>query len=129
MELAIDRSSATPIYRQIVDQIRDMIMTGVLPEGFSLPPERRLAEALGVNRSTVLNAYRELKADALVDAHVGRGTIVQRITRPAERVGSIDRLHALRHSPPPVVHRRAVSGHSSSGSFGSSHCATCVVRR
>lgn len=92
MELAIDRNSSKPIYRQIVEQIRDLIISGVLPEGFALPPERRLAEALRVNRSTVLNAYRELKADALVDAHVGRGTIVQRIARPAERFGHIGRL-------------------------------------
>jgi DNA-binding transcriptional MocR family regulator len=77
MDLTLDRSSRIPLYRQIVDQIRDGILAGTLPAGFRLPPERRLARALGVNRTTVLNAYRELKAEALVDAHVGRGTIVQ----------------------------------------------------
>jgi len=76
MEISIDRTSATPIYLQISRQIRDLITTGKLPAGFRLPPERRLAEALGVNRSTVLAAYQELRADALVDAHVGRGTMV-----------------------------------------------------
>lgn len=76
MEIQIDRTSRVPIYRQIVDTIRGMIVSGALPPGFRLPPERRLAESLGVNRTTVLSAYRELKGDGLIDAHVGRGTIV-----------------------------------------------------
>ncbi len=45
-----------------------------------MPPERRLAQALGVNRSTVVTAYDELRADGLVEAHVGRGTVVVRQT-------------------------------------------------
>jgi len=83
MDLTIDRDSPVPVYRQIVARLREMIVTGALPPGFRLPPERRLAEALGVNRSTVLTAYRELKADALVDAHVGRGTTV--LAKPSHR--------------------------------------------
>ena len=82
MDIKIDRSSGEPIYRQVVRNIEEMIRSGALPEGFRLPPERRLAEALGVNRSTVLSAYRELKALGLVDAHVGRGTAVLRPPEP-----------------------------------------------
>jgi 2-aminoadipate transaminase len=76
MDLRIDRQSAVPIFRQITRQIREKILSGELPAGFLLPPERRLAASLGVNRTTVLNAYRELKADGLVGGHVGRGTSV-----------------------------------------------------
>jgi DNA-binding transcriptional MocR family regulator len=76
MDLRIERDSDVPLFRQIHRQIRDLILSGQLPEGFRLPPERQLARSLGVNRSTVLIAYRELKADGLVDAHVGRGTVV-----------------------------------------------------
>jgi DNA-binding transcriptional MocR family regulator len=82
VDITIDRSSDEPIFRQIVRHIQEMIRSGALPEGFRLPPERRLAEALGVNRSTVLNAYRELKALGLVDAHVGRGTAILRPPDP-----------------------------------------------
>jgi len=78
LDITIDRTSDEPIYRQLVRRIQTMIHTGALPEGFRLPPERRLAAALDINRSTVLNAYRELKALGLVDAHVGRGTAVLR---------------------------------------------------
>lgn len=76
MELTIDRDGREPVYRQISRQIRELVASGALPPGFRLPPERRLARALGVNRSTVLQAYDELKGDGLVDAHVGRGTTV-----------------------------------------------------
>jgi DNA-binding transcriptional MocR family regulator len=74
--IIIERDSETPIYLQIRNQIRAMIFDGSLTAGFVLPPERKLADSLGVNRSTVLTAYRELKADGLVDSHVGKGTVV-----------------------------------------------------
>lgn len=76
MNISIDRTSSTPVYMQIRNQIRDKILSGELRAGFRLPPERSLAETLKVNRSTVLNAYRELKADALVTSHMGQGTTV-----------------------------------------------------
>lgn len=76
VNIAIDRQSDVPLYQQIVQQIRHLITSGSLAGGFRLPPERRLAQILGVNRSTILNAYRELKANGLLEARVGRGTSV-----------------------------------------------------
>lgn len=75
MKLQIDKSKKLPLYQQIVEQIRAQITSGEIPEGYQFPSERQLAEALGVNRTTVLNAYKELKADGLMASHVGRGTI------------------------------------------------------
>lgn len=76
MQIKIDKASQTPVYYQIRNQIRAMIFSGILAPGSLLPPERKLADSLGLNRSTVLAAYRELKADGLVDSHVGKGTVV-----------------------------------------------------
>ena len=76
--LRLERDSRTPLYLQIRNQLREMILDGTLSEGSRLPPERKMAAALGVNRTTVVNAYRELAADGLVEGHVGRGTIVRR---------------------------------------------------
>jgi DNA-binding transcriptional MocR family regulator len=76
LRIRIDRSHPEPIYRQISRQIEDAILAGQLPEGSRLPPERTLAQALGVNRTTVLAAYRSLKARDLLSGHVGRGTTV-----------------------------------------------------
>lgn len=43
-----------------------------------LPPIRKLAEFLNINRSTVVSAYDELLAEGLVEAYVGRGTIIKK---------------------------------------------------
>ncbi|HYI15044.1 MAG TPA: PLP-dependent aminotransferase family protein [Thermomicrobiales bacterium] len=76
MHVVVERESPTPIYLQIAQQLRQSILDGEPPAGAKLPPERRLANLLGVNRTTIVNAYRELAADGLVSGQVGRGTIV-----------------------------------------------------
>ena len=76
MHVVIERESQTPIYLQIAQQLRQSILDGEPPAGAKLPPERRLANLLGVNRTTIVNAYRELAADGLVSGQVGRGTVV-----------------------------------------------------
>ena len=76
MFIHLDRHSSVPLYRQINLQLQKLIVEGTLAAGFHLPPERKLAETLGVNRTTVLNAYRDLKAEGFAAAHVGHGTIV-----------------------------------------------------
>jgi DNA-binding transcriptional MocR family regulator len=74
--VALDRESIVPIYRQLYERLREQILTGALPEGTRLPPERALAERLGVNRSTVVRGYRELAADGLIEQKVGSGSRV-----------------------------------------------------
>ncbi|WP_236339189.1 MocR-like pyridoxine biosynthesis transcription factor PdxR [Paenibacillus plantiphilus] len=71
-----DRSDKKPIYQQIVDHIERSISYAELPPGSALPSERKLAEQLGVNRSTVIQAYEELRASGLVESVVGSGTRV-----------------------------------------------------
>lgn len=72
----LDRGSVVPIYRQIYERLREGILAGSLPEGTRLPPERSLADRLGVNRSTVVHAYRDLAADGLIEQRVGSGSRV-----------------------------------------------------
>jgi DNA-binding transcriptional MocR family regulator len=76
MDIQLDRGTTIPLYRQIVTQVIAQIDNGQLPAGTLLPPERKLAEHLGVNRTTVVTAYRELVATGMVEARVGRGTWV-----------------------------------------------------
>lgn len=83
MQIQLDRTTRTPLYRQLAQQLRRRILSGELPPGTRLPPERRLAAMLGVNRSTVVSAYRELAAEGLISGHVGRGTVVIDHRRPA----------------------------------------------
>lgn len=76
MDIHLDRESATPLYRQIVAQVIARIEDGTLAVGTLLPPERKLADRLAVNRTTVVAAYRDLVATGMVEARVGRGTWV-----------------------------------------------------
>src|SRR5919109_363345 len=55
----------------ISDQIRQAIVTGKLPQGERLPPERELAEQFGVSRVTVRDALRGLEAMGLIEVRVG----------------------------------------------------------
>ena len=76
--IILDRSSGMPLYRQICQRLREGILSGELSEGTRLPTERALASELGVNRTTVMNAYNELASEGLIEGHVGRGTLVRR---------------------------------------------------
>ncbi|MEW6262276.1 MAG: PLP-dependent aminotransferase family protein [Thermodesulfobacteriota bacterium] len=58
--LKIDENDRRPVYRQIMDQVIDLVEGGVLKPGDRLPSSRLLAIQLGVNRSTVYRAYQEL---------------------------------------------------------------------
>ncbi|MCK9912624.1 winged helix-turn-helix domain-containing protein, partial [Microbacteriaceae bacterium K1510] len=63
-----------------VDYIKDKIAGGEWPIRSKLPTQRALAEAFGVNRSTVITALEELKAEGLLESVMGSGTIVSNNT-------------------------------------------------
>ena len=67
---------ARPVYRHLVHAIERAIAAGSLEPSHRLPAERQLASALGVSRTTVVSAYRELESLGLVRGYVGRGTFV-----------------------------------------------------
>ena len=75
----LKRDSHTPLYAQIVSEVRRMIGAGVLKVGDRLPANRELAKTLGVNRNTVTTAYAELAADGLITSRVGSGTYISRV--------------------------------------------------
>ncbi|MBN2432619.1 MAG: PLP-dependent aminotransferase family protein [Acidobacteria bacterium] len=81
--LKLDKGSCAPVYRQIVGQIRDLVDRDVLAPGDALPSTRILAEKLGVNRSTVYNAYQELWALGYLESRPGSYTRVRRRMRIA----------------------------------------------
>ena len=76
LTLRIKPKSVCPVYRQLYNQLRQLILEQKLTAGARLPSTRRLARALGLSRNTVLNAYDSLVADALIVARKGSGTYV-----------------------------------------------------
>ncbi|MDF2963113.1 MAG: GntR family transcriptional regulator [Paenibacillus sp.] len=71
-----DRKNKKPLYQQISEYLEMRIRYCEFPAGSKLPSERKLAEELNVNRSTVVQAYEELRAAGLVQSNVGFGTTV-----------------------------------------------------
>lgn len=98
-QLKIDPSSSTPLVRQIVDQLRVLLVEGSLRPDSALPPVRRLATDLAVHFNTVAEAYRQLAAEGWLDLRHGRGAIVLEREAPAasrrEVVGYRRRLREL----------------------------------
>jgi 2-aminoadipate transaminase len=84
MFVHVDRSSHVPIYLQIKESVRNLIVQGTLNPGERLPSTRNLASKLGINRMTVEAAFSQLEADGLVSSHVGRGTFVTRLAAALE---------------------------------------------
>jgi len=67
MMLRIDLKSSVPVYRQIVDGVRILLVNGDLHPGDQLPPVRRLATDLGVHFNTVAEAYRTLAEEGWLE--------------------------------------------------------------
>jgi 2-aminoadipate transaminase len=76
MNLSLDRHSDLPLYRQVAEQISNLIRSGVLSAGCRLPTVRQLAADHGLTRLTVQSGYAELQMQGLVESFVGRGTFV-----------------------------------------------------
>ncbi len=91
--IKLERKNGLPLYRQICQRLREAILSGELTDNARLPTERALANELGVNRTTVMNAYNELASEGLIDRHVGRGTVV--------------RHHTFLHQDAPFEHENA----------------------
>jgi GntR family transcriptional regulator len=72
----LDLHSGVPVYRQVIDQVRGGIASGLLAAGDQLPTVRQLAVDLAINPNTVVRAYRELDFGGLLETHQGTGTFI-----------------------------------------------------
>jgi GntR family transcriptional regulator/MocR family aminotransferase len=105
----VDRSRAVPVGRQLEDQLRGAIRSGVLRAGSDLPSTRALAEDLGVSRGVVVRAYAQLSAAGYLDVRQGAHPRVASIPlaepayeepQPADAGGKV--LYDLRAHQPDV---------------------------
>jgi len=91
----ISAGTGSPIFKQIVDQVRLAVVTGRLSPGAQLPSVRTLAERLLVNPNTVAKAYSELAREGIIDSQQGRGVFIaplRQIYTKAERARRIEPL-------------------------------------
>jgi GntR family transcriptional regulator len=83
--IRIDPASGIPVVRQIVDNLRVLLVEGQLVPGAELPSVRRLAMELGVHFNTVAEAYRLLAAEGWLDLKHGRSAVVLARAMPAPK--------------------------------------------
>ena len=72
--LHIDYRDARPIYEQVMDGLRRLMVTGVIAEGEKLPSVRALASSLAINPNTIQRAYEALEAEGYLCSVAGKGS-------------------------------------------------------
>lgn len=75
--MKIEYDASKPIYEQIVDEIKRMIVRGELVPGEKLPSQRKMARKVEVNPNTIQRAYREMENMNLVETKRGLGTFIK----------------------------------------------------
>lgn len=75
--ISINFRDPRPIYEQVRDGFRQMILTGVLPADTRMPSVRELAASLTINPNTIQRAYRELEAEGYICSVPGKGSFVR----------------------------------------------------
>ena len=81
--IQLDFRSGTPIYTQVVEQVKQQVVSGQLKPGDQLPTVRALALELRVNFNTVARAYRLLDEAGIISTQQGRGTYILEVPPPA----------------------------------------------
>ena len=101
VKLQLNPSLGLPLYRQIVDGIKELVAVGTLKSGDQLPSIRELSAQLRINPSSAIKAYSELKHEEVIDMDQGRGTFV----RSGARGVSHSREGLLHHALDTVIAR------------------------
>lgn len=89
----LDLKGRKSIYEQVVDNIKELILAGVLPAEEKLPSVRELSKTLTVNPNTIQKAYRELEHQGYIYTVSGLGTFV---SIPSEQPMNEKRIHEVR---------------------------------
>lgn len=78
LPLSIDRQDAEPLFRQLYNALRRVILSRAAAPGSRLPATRLLAARLGISRTSVVGVYEQLLAEGYVEGRPGAGTFVSR---------------------------------------------------
>lgn len=95
--ISINLRDSRPIYEQVRDSFRTLIISGVLPPDYKMPSVRELAASLAINPNTIQRAYRELETEGYICSVPGKGSFVCDMSaaaaaRKTELLGKLDEL-------------------------------------
>ena len=74
--IVLDLKDSRPLYEQVVERFKHLILCGALPEDEKLPSVRNLAMELSINPNTIQKAYGELEREGFIYSVKGRGNFV-----------------------------------------------------
>ena len=74
--IVLDYQDRRPIYEQIVEKFRHLILSGALPPGSRMPSVRQLAMDLSINPNTIQRAYAQLEQEGLIYPVKGKGNFI-----------------------------------------------------
>jgi GntR family transcriptional regulator len=100
MLIVVDPQSGVPVYRQLMDQIKFHVASGLAKSGDELPSTRALSAELGVNPMTISKAYSFLEREGVIERRPGRPLVVSGVAPDELRSRKIDQL---RESLRPLV--------------------------
>jgi GntR family transcriptional regulator len=92
MLIVVDPHSGVPAYKQLMDQVKFHIASGLLTPGDELPSTRALSSQLGLNPMTISKAYSYLEREGVVERRPGRPLIVKAMESERARQKKIDQL-------------------------------------
>ena len=95
MDIIITNNSDYPIYAQIKDQIKAIILNGELKEGDALPSMRLLSKELRISIITTKRANEELEREGYIESHTGKGSFVKGINREMLKETAIYEIESL----------------------------------
>ncbi|QSH42337.1 GntR family transcriptional regulator [Lentisphaerota bacterium ZTH] len=83
-EISLEFNSGIPVYKQIFNQLSNLIAGGRFASGDKLPSIRELSSALGINPNTVARTFLELELKGYIECRRGNGSFVS--SKPIESV-------------------------------------------
>ncbi len=105
--VALDHRDARPLYLQVKDSLRRMMLTGLLTPGERLPSVRALATQLAINPNTIQRAYGKLEAEGYVYSVSGRGSFVAETDN-----GQAQRIRELTEQLKPLLEELKALGYT-----------------
>jgi GntR family transcriptional regulator len=79
--IVISPQNPDPLYKQVMDQIKDAVSDGVLKPQDRLPSIREMAKELNISEITIKRAYTDLEAEGLIYTRAGMGSFIVNIDK------------------------------------------------
>ena len=110
MLIVVDPHSGVPVYRQLMDQVKFHVASGLLKPGDELPSTRALSSQLGVNPMTISKAYSYLEKEQVIERRPGRPLVVKAVQTTEIRDRKLDQLRESLATTVTVVRQLGIDG-------------------